>query len=272
MSKIRLTGATSGYVEIKAAAISGDNEVEVPNVSGGTRMVLAGSDGALPSPGLLNYVYLTTPGSGTYTPTAGTKRILVEVWGGGGGGGGVDGIATSGHWAKGGCGGGGGYCSKWIASGLAASYSYTVGAGGAGGNAGANTGATGGTSTFSGTGISLTANGGDGGAGKTAESGGTLSYGHPGGSASGGDLNVRGGRSTGNLTFTRLDAEPFVGVGWGFPVTNNVGPQGASGGSAGSAGINPSEGGAGAKVDSIATNYAGGTGGPGLIKITEYFL
>ena len=272
MSKIRLTGATSGYVEIKAAAVAGDKEVEVPNVSGGTQMVLAGSDGALPSPGLLNYVYLTTPGSGTYTPTAGTKRILVEVWGAGGGGGGVDGIATSGHWAKGGSGAGGGYCSKWIASNLAASYSYTVGAGGSGGSAGANDGSTGGSSTFSGTGVSLTANGGAGGIGNTAAAGGTVNYGHLGGSASGGDLNVQGGRSTGNQNYSRLDADSFAGVGWGFPVTANVGGQGSNGGSAGSAGINPSEGGAGAKVDGIATNYAGGNGGTGLIKITEYFL
>lgn len=272
MSRVRLTGSTSGYIEIAAPAVAGDKTVTLPNVTNGERIVLADSTGALPSPGLLNYVYLTTPGSGTYTPTAGTKRILVEVWGGGGGGGGVDGVATAGHWAKGGSGGGGGYCSKWIASGLAASYSYTVGAGGAGGTAGANDGSQGGTSTFSGTGVSLTANGGLGGSGQTAVSGGNNSSGTFGGVATGGDINIKGGAAETGLNAQANIRTARVGVGYSFPASETANAVSNAEGSAGDDGVNPSEGGAGGVVRDIATNYAGGAGAPGLIKITEYFL
>lgn len=221
---------------------------------------------------LLNYVYLTTAGSGTYTPTAGTKRILVEVWGAGGGGGGVDGVATAGFWAKGGSGGGGGYCSKWIASGLAASYSYTVGARGAGGTAGANNGSQGGASSFSGTGVSLTANGGLGGAGQTAVSGGNSSSGSFGGVATGGDINIKGGVAESGLNVQVAIRTAIVGVGYSFPASETTAAVSSSSGSAGSDGVNPSEGGTGGVVRDIATNYAGGDGGPGLIKITEYFV
>lgn len=271
MSKVRLTGSTSGYIEIAAPAVAGDKTVTLPNVTNGERIVLADSAGALPSPGLLNYVYLTTPGSGTYTPTAGTKRILVEVWGAGGGGGGVDGQGA-GTWAKGGSGGGGGYCSKWIASGLAASYSYTVGAGGAGGVAGANGGSQGGTSTFSGTGVSLTAEGGTGAAGETATATGSLSSGVYGGTGSGGDINIKGGAAESGYNSQATQRTAIVGVGYSFPASHSAGGVGPSQGGAGGNGVNPSEGGSGALVRDIATNYAGGNGGPGLIKITEYFL
>lgn len=220
---------------------------------------------------LLNYVYLTTPGSGTYTPTAGTKRILVEVWGGGGGGGAVDGQGA-GTWAKGGPGGGGGYCCKWIASGLAASYSYTVGAGGAGGAAGANDGGTGGTSTFSGTGVNLSATGGAGGVGATGSATGSQPSGASGGTATGGDLNIRGGTGESISNQSALLRTGTPGAGYSFPQSNWTAGVGSSTGSTGQDAFNPAEGGAGGLTRGIATNYAGGAGGPGLIKITEYFV
>lgn len=273
MSRVRLTGSTSGYIEIAAPAVAGNKTVTLPNVTNGEQIVLADSTGALPSPGLLNYVYLTTPGSGTYTPTAGTKRILVEVWGAGGGGGGVDG-QTAGTWGKGAPGGGGGYCSKWIAGGLAASYSYTVGAGGAGGIAGANTGSTGESSTFSGAGVSLTANGGNGGNGTTAVDVAAVNgiNGGAGGAATGGDLNVKGGSGDVSWNTTPLPRNGLAGESYGFPRSNFTFGIAASSGAAGTAGNNPGEGGTGGVVRDIATNYAGGAGAPGLIKITEYFL
>ncbi len=221
---------------------------------------------------LLNYVYYTTAGSGTYTPTAGTKRILVEVWGGGGGGGGADGQGAS-TWAKGVCGGGGGYCSKWLASGLDASYSYTVGAGGAGGLAGGGEpGAVGGTSTFSGTGVSLSAEGGGAGSGASGSASGNNTSGSVGGNATGGDINIKGGMSHSIITTSATIRTGIAGSGYSFPQANWVGGLSPSSGFAGQDAFNPAEGGGGAGSRDVATNYAGGAGGPGLIKITEYFI
>jgi hypothetical protein len=227
--------------------------------------------GSINNSTLLNYVYYTTAGSGTYTPTTGAKRILVEVWGGGGGGGGVNGQGAN-TWGKGAGGGGGGYCSKWLASTLDASYSYTVGAGGNGGTAGANSGAVGGDSTFSGTGVSLTAIGGGAGSGATGSAGGNNTSGAAGGNATGGDINIKGGVSESITTTAATMRTGTTGSGYSFPQANWVGGLSPSSGFAGQQAFNPAEGGGGAGSRDIATNFAGGAGGPGLIKITEYFV
>src|SRR5690606_12165825 len=89
---------------------------------------------------LLNVQVFSTPGTFTYTPTAGTKSVVVEVVGAGGAGGGAQ-ATTSGTVSVGGGGGSGGYAKGWIVSGFSG-VTVTVGAGGVGvlGQAGGNGG------------------------------------------------------------------------------------------------------------------------------------
>lgn len=88
-----------------------------------------------------------TAGSGTYTPTAGTAYIIVEMTGGGGGSGGLP--ATSSNGSCSGGGGPGGYLKFMMnAAQIGTSLSYTVGTGGAGGAAGANAGSAGTATQF----------------------------------------------------------------------------------------------------------------------------
>lgn len=212
--------------------------------------------------------YFTVPGSGTYTPPAGVRAILVEGVGGGGGGGGADGQGT-GTAAMAGSGGGGGYFLKFLTS-LAASYSYAVGSGGNGGSAGANNGGSGNSTTFSASGVSLTANGGLGGPGST---GGTslAGVGGTGGSSSGGDINLEGGNGTISrviggarfqLSLPGRGAGPFGGMPRRSSTTAGV--NGTDGQLYGGGG-----GGASGQVDTTG-NTAGGAGAHGCIRITEY--
>jgi hypothetical protein len=95
-----------------------------------------------------------TSGSGTHVPQPGTKWIKAIIVGGGGGGG----HSTAGSASSGG--GGGGACNLF--EGLAASYAYSVGAGGTAGTAGGK-GGNGGSSNFG----TVYAYGGGGGSGTT---------------------------------------------------------------------------------------------------------
>lgn len=100
----------------------------------------------------------TFSASGTYTPTTGTKKIRVRVWGGGGGGGGVSSSATAG--VPGGA--GGGYAESLITlSTITTPVSVLIGAGGAPGSSSGGAGGAGGLSSF---GNTITATGGGGGA------------------------------------------------------------------------------------------------------------
>lgn len=235
------------------------------------RTVLAAVGAAQYAADLLAYkslpsVTIYTSGSGTYTPPAGVKSLMVTCVGGGGGGGGVNGI--SGDTAESAPGGGGGVCKKFIAS-PAASYSYAVGAGGAGGPAGANAGSAGGATTFSGGAVSLTANGGGAGFG-TSSSGGTNRFsGGPGGTATGGDLNMSGspGMDRGKVSGV-CPILPISGSAPGFG--GNV--RGDAADANGVDGGAPGAGGSGARTSQLTdTNYAGGAGAAGIIIIEEFF-
>lgn len=116
-----------------------------------------------------------TGASGTWTRPAGVNSVLVYVTGGGGGSEYEDNSYRNSG------GGGGGTAIKWIEN-VAASVSWTVGAGGAHGTpAGSN----GGTSSF---GSYCSGLGGQGG-----QDGVSSQYGARGGGATGGDLNIPGG-------------------------------------------------------------------------------
>lgn len=92
-----------------------------------------------------------TPSTGTYTKTAGTNKIIVEVQAGGGGG-------SSGNGTQwGGNGGGGSYVKQYIDVSAISTATVAVGVGGTGGTSPTE----GGTSSFVCTGVSISCLGGD---------------------------------------------------------------------------------------------------------------
>ncbi|MFB9110503.1 T9SS sorting signal type C domain-containing protein [Flavobacterium gyeonganense] len=219
----------------------------------------------------------TTPGNGAFKIPAGVTTLNVECWGAGGAGGGVYNLVS----LFGGGGGGGGAYSKvsTFAVTPAASLSYKVGAGGAGVN-GAD-GQDGESTNFS----TVTANGGSGGKhGNTANgaggaralaSTGTGTY-YSGGAgalartilvtvlSSGGGGGSAGTAANGNNASTNL-----LDANGGAAVTG--GGAGASGmtlvgGGNGNNGSSPGGGGGGA-LGLLNSNFRGGNGGNGQIKI-----
>ncbi|QYY30227.1 hypothetical protein K2O51_22915 [Cupriavidus pinatubonensis] len=94
---------------------------------------------------LINVQVFTS--SGTYTPTSGTKSVIVEGVGGGGGSGGT--AATSGvQSAVSQPGGSGTYARARFTSGFTSGLAVTIGAAGSAGAAGANNGGSGGTTSL----------------------------------------------------------------------------------------------------------------------------
>lgn len=217
---------------------------------------------------------ITATGAGTYTPTAGTASIVIELQAGGGGGGSVV-QPTAGNRAMGAGGGGGGWLSKRLTADFSGA-SYSVGAGGTGGASGAaNAGVTGGNTTFTDTAGSptvYTASGGVGGVGGSASTtvpqvGATTA----GGAATGGDENIPGASSG----FTNAEAIDRIVSGrggyshkgfGGSEVVINSGDTSA----AGNNGTGKGSGGSGAAASGTGISRAGGNGADGCIVIWEY--
>lgn len=220
------------------------------------------------SQGFVNpYTYATsaptvttyTSGSGTYTTPAGVKYIVVELVGGGGGGGG--GSSGAGQISVSAGGGAGAYLSKVIAS-PSATYSYAVGAGGTGGVGAAN-GSNGGNTTFG----TLTAGAGFGASfgAATATSSASQTPGQIGGTATNGDINVRGGPGGPGMNLTGQSSSGFGG--------NSVYGGGGNGiAAAATNGVNGGQYGAGGS-GSVSSNSTtnGGAGAAGIIIIYEYY-
>ncbi|HFT7879994.1 TPA: phage tail protein [Enterobacter roggenkampii] len=201
--------------------------------------------------------------SGTYTPTAGTKFIIVEQVGGGGGGGGVPATSSTAYTASAG-GGAGAYASGIFTSGFSG-VTVTIGAGGTGGPAGANTGGNGGTTSF---GSLLIAPGGVGGGPGVA--GMTTPHMVPNGGASAEPTGANivgfaGVASTtafaytiGNILGSSGASCPFGTGGW-QPAASGF--RSGSGFGSGASGSN--------QGPSLAA-AAGGTGQPGVVIVWEY--
>ncbi|MFZ5201563.1 hypothetical protein ACOY53_21765 [Enterobacter kobei] len=194
--------------------------------------------------------------SGTYTPSDGTKSIIVEVQGGGGGGGNAQATSSTTYTLTS-SGGAGGYAKSRLTN-LAASYSVTVGAGGAGG-------VSGGKSVFG----SITCGGGGGGiqiGGAYTESNSVVILGPLGGSASGGNIvNVPGSGADPSLLIaggavSAVGGNSVIGTGGrGAGSSSSTGGSGSLGG-----------GGGGANAAGTTTLIAGGKGGDGIVIIWEY--
>jgi hypothetical protein len=212
---------------------------------------------------LIGVQYFTASGAATYTPTAGTNSIIVEVIGAGGGGGGAP-TTGAGQVACGGSGGGGGYARKRITSSFSG-VTVTVGAKGTGGTAGANPGNAGGTSSF-GALVSATG-GGAGSAGSAGSPPVTVGCGSNG-SGSSGDINLEaiGGIIIIQQVSTTVQSSPpgyapyYGGIGVGY-TTSQGGFGGRNKGSGGTGGINSA---------SQASSRAGGDGTDGMVIVWEY--
>ena len=203
----------------------------------------------------VNIQTFTTPGTNTYTPTAGTIWIIVEICGGGGAGGGTNSGAGGG-----GGGGAGGYCRGTFTVPLTP-QSFTLGSGGVG--SGATSGTSGTVTTYG----AMSAYGGAGGQFVTSGSN-VIPLGGVGGLASGGSVNSKGqsggfcsiySTTTSGGIVSGVGGSSFFG-GAGWPVTGNSAGNTGSMGSGGSGGTGVTSGG----------GTPGGTGGAGICVITEF--
>jgi hypothetical protein len=219
---------------------------------------------------LLNVQTFTS--SGTYTPTKGTKTIIVEVQGAGGAGGGSY-ATTSGNVSLG-AGGAEGCYGKSLFSGLGTSYSVTIGTGGKGVVGGSGGG--GGMTSF---GSTLTAGGGYGGGGMPEGAGvsfvgieGTTLLSPP--IVTGANLFSSGYAGTFYFAIRLNNAYSAGGV-TGMGGRSFFGAGGGSGTSSG-AGANASaygSGGSGAKswfAGGADIAHAGGNGANGVVVVWEY--
>ncbi|WP_411369695.1 glycine-rich domain-containing protein [Citrobacter braakii] len=203
--------------------------------------------------------------SGTYTPTPGTKKILIEVQGAGGGGGGA-GATSATSYSAGGNGTGGGYAMSLldVAADKITSVPVTVGAGGLGGNGSPTGGNVGGASKF---GSFITAGGGNGSLTTAQRDTAFTITGTYGGIATGGNIiNRRGDGSDsvicigGLIVIGRAGSSKFGAGGNGYANWNVSGKNGAGYGS----------GGTGATSNnSPDVYYSGGNGADGIVIVWE---
>ncbi len=235
--------------------------------------------------GLVNVQRFTNLGAQTYTPTAGTNKIIVKMIGGGGGGGGINGV--SGSYAMGTGGASGVYWEKFFSS-VSATGTIFIGAGGASGSSAVNNrcnGGTGADTSFSINTVTYLSKGGLGGSG-------SFGYNVPGGLNSVSNVRARAGyvqagSSNGDLVFgeggsaltnhvSYLESGRGGGtpLGAGGPVrTEEYSPFGT--GRAGYPGQGYGSGGGGAVGYNDFYLYgtptaSGGGGAPGIVIIEEY--
>lgn len=232
----------------------------------GTALLTVNEDGTVFGASNVKQTVVTT--SGTYTKPAGLK--FLEVWAIGGGGGSTQAVTTGAGQGSGGSGGGGGGAARklYAAADLAATTSYTIGAGG---TAPTGVGLAGGTTLFSG----LSAGGGIGG-GSTMAATATLglwSGNAAGGAATGGDLNVPGGRAQTAIANPHGGAgRAMQGGGGASMFAQAIQPGVTNTTLAANAGPFP---GGGATGGANGASQAGGTssanGGDGCLMFKEYF-
>lgn len=195
--------------------------------------------------------------SGTYTPTAGTNSVVVEVMGGGGGGGNTSTTNASQVCVTGG-GGAGGYARSYLTSGFSGA-SITIG------NAGtANT--AGGTTSF---GALLSATGGSGASNGPAVVPPAAAIGGTGGSGSSGNL-VNGKGGDGNCGFAGATSSFMSGAGGTSAIGGGgIGQPTTSGGGQGAT-TRGAGGGGSLCGTSTGVVFSGGSGAAGLCLVHEF--
>jgi len=257
IKKWEVVNNTTGAYSITLKTPSGSG-VAVPS---GSNAILQGdgtniTQGVAPG-SLLGKKILTS--SGVYSPSIGTKSIIVEAIGGGGAGGGSV-ATTSGQQSSGSGGASGGYVMATFTSGFAGA-SYIIGSGGSAANG--NNGGNGSSTTF----LTINAGGGSGGPVGTASVASVIA-GSFGGSATGGDINAAGSNGNSGIVYTAS-----VALG-GFGGSSKIYP-GNGGASRASTGDGfPATGygcgGGGGNSGASGGTRAGGIGAQGLIIIWEY--
>jgi hypothetical protein len=203
------------------------------------------------------------PGStGTYTPSSGVTKGIVEVVAPGGGGAGA--IAGNGTTTldAGGGGGGGGACLKEIAS-IGSGLTVTLGALGTGGATNTD-GGTGGTTSFDTAGSNFRATGGVGGTHTAANTLGSAAGGL-GGIGVNCDLNLAGNSGG----FSNFNASAFALSGAGGMSGRGFGGGAPNATANGAAGANFGGGGAGG-AGGLSTTATGGAGGNPIVLVHEY--
>ena len=198
--------------------------------------------------------------NGTYTTPTGVKAIYVECIGGGGGGAGAQ--AALSNCSVGAGGGAGGYDFKLISN-PASSYAMIVGSGGAGGIAANGTGSAGVTTDFGGIVMGGAGQGGTNlaGSGNTAVAAGGGGAG--GGGSSSGTESPDGANSyrlSGTIGIPGIGGSSIYGGSKSQPFSQATGNPGYLYG-----------GGGGGALSTSASGFAGGTGGQGVIFVTEYY-
>jgi len=210
---------------------------------------------------LLGAQIFSTPGTFTYTETAGTKKVIVEVQAPGGAGGGA--VATgAGQSSLGAPGGAGSYAKSLLTSGFSGA-SVVVGLGGAGASGAA--GNNGGTSSF---GAVISCPGGRGGAVTTAGSGAAFEIGTLNSSApTGGNISSNVGSGS-----TRIISLTSITIVAGNAGSTIFGPGGQylSSGSNGTASTSFGAGGGATGNIPSSSALTGGAGAPGVVIIWEY--
>lgn len=203
--------------------------------------------------------------SGTYTPTPGTKKILIEVQGAGGGGGGA-GKTSATSYSAGGNGAGGGYAMSLldVATDKITSVPVIVGAGGLGGNGSPTGGSAGGASSF---GSFITAGGGNGSLTVAPRDTSFTITGIYGGTATGGNIINRQGDGSdsvicigGLIVIGRAGSSKFGAGGNGYAKWNVSGNNGGGYGSGGTGATSN---------DSPGVFYSGGNGADGIVIVWE---
>jgi hypothetical protein len=225
---VPLASITGGTVAIGYTDSEGNNFRSSPPYSGGYT------------------VYVFTNGTSSFVTTQFFPSYVSYLVVGGGGAGGSGNAGGS----AGGGGGAGGYLTGYKAITAVTSYTVVVGSGGTGTSTIGNSG---GTSSISGTGISLFAAGGGGGADN-------FFAGVAGGSGGGGGLRQNKAGGAGDTPSTT----PDQGNAGGSTLTTDVGSQGRGGGGGGAL----ARGSGGYGNSELNTTYAsvgpGGTGGSGI--------
>ena len=209
------------------------------------------------SPSTLPKVTVLSAGT-SFTSTVGAVMMKVELYGAGGGGG----MSVSG--STGGTGGGSGAYARGYF--LPGTYSYTLGAAGAGQATLGVSGGNGGTSTWSSGANLMTVPGGGGGPsseftyagiGATAPTGAGVSFGCGGGC----------GEGAGNISNSGVAVGGCGGSSYAGGGGSSVSTTSGASASLGVSGIAPGSGGGGAAGASSTSGF----GGPSQLIITEYF-
>ena len=225
-----LIGNTTGNTLTKTTLTAGAG-VSITNGSGSI---------SIASPLAKNTQAFTSGIAATYTAPANTQWVKVTVVGPGGNGGNATGARATG-------GSGGGVAIKWLSMTAAQTLTYTVGTGS--GTA---------SSVSSGTLTITTISAGSGSNGTTTAYANSSTAGPTGGTATGGDVNIDGGRGGNSYGSAGTVATNFSGVGGNCPGFGSGGGSYGSTATAGQAGVGYGAGGGGSHGVSSTPLGAGG--------------